>query len=102
MTRYRKKLPEIEAFLYGVDEIPFWFNSHILAGNAEIDPRSMALRLSQGCSGEFIEDDPGWVYTIVDTVVDPGWGYIILDTVTGSISLMKKEVFETQYEKVEQ
>lgn len=88
MTRYHKKLPEIEAFLYGVDEIPFWFNSHILAGNAEIDPRSMALRLSRGCFGEITE-------------VDPGWGYIIVDTVDGSISLMKKEVFESQYEKVE-
>ena len=88
MTRYCKKQHEIEAFLYGVDEIPFWFNSHILAGNAEIDPRNMALRLSQGCFGEFTE-------------IDPGWGYVIVDTVTGSISLMKKEVFETRYEKVE-
>lgn len=54
MTRYHKKLPEIEAFLYGVDEIPFWFNSHILAGNAEIDPRSKALRLSRGSSWQYV------------------------------------------------
>ena len=31
----------------------------------------------------------------------PECGYIIADTVSGSISLMKKEVLETRYEKVE-
>ncbi|NJM09384.1 MAG: hypothetical protein HC883_00330 [Bdellovibrionaceae bacterium] len=90
--RFRKKPVVIEAFMYGYDIPPKWFNDALKAGTVEEQHR--------GCDPEKHPYD-GVAIKTLEGEMWAGFGCWIIRGVNGELYPCKPDIFEKSYEVAE-
>lgn len=95
MARYRKKPVEIEAFLFGVDEMPDWFKEKVESKDVVIKAIPFTEARARNYGQRWCE-----IKTLEGTMTAyEGYDYIIKG-VQGEIYPCKADIFKATYEEV--
>lgn len=109
MSKYRNKLIKIDAFKFGVDDVPNWFTGSIVKEKKKIATSSvgfvdndLATTIIDNIDGVYQELEYAKIENSIDGNVKVKKGDYIVKTYDGEMASYPAEEFEDVFENIEQ